>query len=120
MQAERLDFVKDHARIGLARDVFGVNARGRFEHGQIRTDIGQPTIRTRTDHVGVTGDQRHAGVHVDAGLCYFFVGQFGVVAQHHVFGGFTLRFHTNRFEHAAHTFRTDQPRLRDTVRLQPS
>ena len=58
-------------------------------------------------------------MHVDAGLGDFFVGQFGVVAKHHIFGVRTSCFHTNGFEHAPHTLGADQPCFRDAVLLQP-
>ena len=65
---------------------------------------------------GHEGDTR---VHVDAGLSDFVIGQFRVVAQHHVLRVGALRVHTDGFEHASHAFRADQPRLGDAVLLQP-
>ena len=63
-----------HAGVGFARDVFGVHTGGRFEHGKVGTDIGQTTVRTGADHIGMTGDERHTCMHVDAGLSDFLVG----------------------------------------------
>ena len=120
LEAQGFDLVQNHACVGFSRDVFGVDAGCRLEHRQVGANIGQSTVGTRADHVGVAGHQRDARMHVDAGPSDLVVGQFRVVAEDHVLRIGTLRVDANGLEHASHAFGTDQPRLRDVVLLQPS